>query len=108
MFHHLVLPGLIIVFLATFANAGPIFERRHIQQQEVLKTDGLIMPSKQQTKMHSSSFLDAVPNSIGILISTPGGEEEELLHLWLPIGERVYTRPLLPSTPISSTTDTIM
>ena len=49
------------------------------------------MTSKQQ-RIHSSPFLDAKPNSIGILFTTPGGEEEEVLHLWLSIGERIYTR----------------
>ena len=93
MFRHLIVPTLFLLF--TFANAGPVFERSHFQHQEVLKQDGLINPSKQQKKIHSSSFLDAVPNSIGVLITTPGGEAEELLHLWLPIGERVYTRSSL-------------
>ena len=93
MFHHLILPFLFLLF--AFAKAGAIFERSHIQYQEVLKTDDLIMPSKQQKKIQSSDFFDAVSNSIGVLITTPGEEEEELLHLWLPIGERVYTRPFL-------------
>jgi hypothetical protein len=67
-----------------------------VQQQQILKSDGLIMPSKQQ-RLHTSQFLDARPNSIGILLTTAGGEEEEVLHLWLPIGERVYTRMQLLS-----------
>ena len=87
---------LLVVLLATYATAGPVYERSHAQQQQILKSDGLIMPSKQQ-RMHTSQFLDARPNSIGVLLTTAGGEEEEILHLWLPIGERVYTRTSTPS-----------
>ena len=85
---------LFIILLATHATAGPVYERSRVQQQQILKSDGLIMPSKQQ-RLHTSQFLDASPNSIGILLTTAGGEEEEVLHLWLPIGERVYTRTSL-------------
>lgn len=81
-----------IFLLAASSEAGPVFQRSVTQQQEVLKSDGLIVPSKQQ-KLHSSKFLDAMPDSVGVLVMTPGGEEEEeVVHLWLPIGERVYTR----------------
>jgi len=82
---------LLLALLTVHSIAGPVYERSHVQQQQVLKSDGLIMPSKQQ-KLHTSQFLDASPNSIGVLLTTAGGEEEEVLHLWLPIGERVYTR----------------
>ena len=81
----------LLTLLAAFSIAGPLYDRSHAQQQQILKSDGLIMQSKQQ-KQHPSQFLDARPNSIGVLLTTAGGEEEEVLHLWLPIGERVYSR----------------
>ena len=95
MFPRALLPTLqsllILTSLAASSIAGPIYEISHAQQQQILKSDDLIMQSKQQ-KQHPSQFLDAQPNSIGVLLTTAGGEEEEVLHLWLPIGERVYTR----------------
>jgi hypothetical protein len=87
----MVLRFTFILLLTTATAAGPAFERDYAQQQQILKSESLIMPSKQQ-RLHSSPYLDAKPTSIGILFTTPGGEEEEVMHLWLPIGERIYTR----------------
>jgi hypothetical protein len=77
--------------LAAVTAAGPAFEMDYGQQHQILKSESLIMPSKEQ-RLHSSPYFDPKPNSIGILFTTPGGEEEEVMHLWLPIGERIYAR----------------
>lgn len=46
---------------------------------------------------HSSSqYLDAAANSVGVLFTSaatsPDEEEGEVVHVWLPLGRRVFTR----------------
>ncbi|KAK0305650.1 hypothetical protein LTR01_006797 [Friedmanniomyces endolithicus] len=62
---------------------------------------------------HSSGHLDAAPNSVGMLMTTANHNEDdagEVLHVWLPLGRRVYTRddPYLPLHPVTSRITTMI
>lgn len=44
---------------------------------------------------HHSTHLEPAPNSVGVLFTA--AEQEDIIHLWLPLGQKLYTRtsPLL-------------
>lgn len=43
-----------------------------------------------QSPTYSPGHLEAAPNSIGLLFTTP--DEEEVTHVWLPLGRKIFTR----------------
>ncbi|KAK0334792.1 hypothetical protein LTS16_019574 [Friedmanniomyces endolithicus] len=66
-----------------------------------------------QPGRHSSGHLDAAPNSVGLLLTTANHNDDdaaEVLHVWLPLGRRVYTRddPYLPLHPVTSRVTTMI
>ncbi|KAK0256840.1 hypothetical protein LTS09_008146 [Friedmanniomyces endolithicus] len=59
-----------------------------------------------QPGRHSSGHLDAAPNSVGLLLTTANHNDDdaaEVLHVWLPLGRRVYTLTSRITTMIRST-----
>ncbi|KAM3422138.1 hypothetical protein BST61_g2509 [Cercospora zeina] len=52
---------------------------------------------------------DARENSVGVIFTRAAGEGEAL-HLWLPLGKRVYTRdyPVLPLHPVTAQMTTLI
>ncbi|KAI5361448.1 hypothetical protein Slin15195_G125630 [Septoria linicola] len=60
--------------------------------------------------VNTMEHFDARENSVGVLFIRPADEETEVLHLWLPLGKRVYTRdsPVLPLHPETARLTTLI
>lgn len=88
--HHLLL---LCGFLA-LCTAGPLKHFHHSSsgEQRLLRDP---MQHAPMVKPKPKTHLDAAPNSVGVLFTT--SDDEEVLHIWLPLGERVYTRKHCPS-----------
>lgn len=88
------------------AASGPIRPSDRRQQQRLLDPS---YPSPPTTNFHdphthspasafsNSTHLEAQPNTVGILFTTDG--DEEIAHVWLPLGKRIYTRKSLATLP---------
>ena len=81
----------LLLLLLVFATSSDASTLPHISQ-EVLNPPRTYRTLQQPSDLHTSSYLDAAPNSVGVLFTTAGGEEEEVIHLWFPLGARVYAR----------------
>ena len=85
-----------LVILSTLSPSSASFidRRKPLHLQEVFSRPSPVKTPPQPflKKAHFSKYLDAAPNPIGLLLTTAGGKEEEVIHLWLPLGERVNTR----------------
>ena len=74
---------LLLMHLAPNTLAQPI------DRQHVLAGLPVQQVSPTNARKHSS-HLDAAANSVGLLFTT--ADEEDVGHVWLPLGRRVYTR----------------
>ncbi|TKA60629.1 hypothetical protein B0A55_10588 [Friedmanniomyces simplex] len=101
-------------------------ERRKSQQQQPLTSDGARaqapaayhweaphLPSRPHQPSRHSSHLDAAPNSVGMLFTTANHNDDDasdVLHVWLPLGKRVFTRdePYLPLHPVTARITTMI
>ncbi|KAK3679095.1 hypothetical protein LTR37_021450 [Vermiconidia calcicola] len=87
-------PVLALLLAASAAFASPILDH-----QEVLTP---LSPYRPATNTHHvAKYLDAAPNTVGVLFMNT---QEEGVHVWFPLGERVYTRdePILPLHPMTA------
>ncbi|OQO12443.1 hypothetical protein B0A48_03085 [Cryoendolithus antarcticus] len=68
----------------------------------------LVNPGAVKETLHPPANFDAAPNSVGLLFTT--SNEDDLTHVWLPLGRRVYTRddPRLPLRPQSARITTLI
>ncbi|KAK5130062.1 hypothetical protein LTR08_002495 [Meristemomyces frigidus] len=103
---------LLCSFLVLSAAGGPL---RHAHGAEgTAKQQRLSLPKPKaphtavSQKLQSSSHLDAAPNSVGVLFTT--SDDEDVGHMWLPLGKRVYTRdsPTLPLHPVTARITTMI
>ncbi|KAL9528110.1 hypothetical protein SMMN14_07989 [Sphaerulina musiva] len=94
------------------------------QKQQLLKIDSLSSSSPEYTlePQHvtaAGQHFDVQENSIGVLFTRPTNiatdaravaYQIETLHLWLPLGKKVFTRdsPLLPLHPLSARITTLI
>ncbi|TKA75449.1 hypothetical protein B0A55_04871 [Friedmanniomyces simplex] len=70
-------------------------------------------PSQPNQPSRHSSHLDAAPNSVGMLFTTANHNDDDardVLHVWLPLGKRVFTRdePYLPLHPVTARITTMI
>jgi hypothetical protein len=68
--------------------------------QRVLREPSPDWRSTSRHPLHRTSHFDAAPNSIGLLLTSAG--EQEVMHVWLPLGKRIETRKFaqrLPQSP---------
>ncbi|KAK3708179.1 hypothetical protein LTR37_011683 [Vermiconidia calcicola] len=87
-----IFPTLLALLLTAFAS--PLLDH-----QEVLTP---LSPYRPATNTHHvAKYLDAAPNTVGVLFMNT---REEGVHVWFPLGERVYTRdePILPLHPMTA------
>lgn len=95
-----VFPSLLCSFLAVSCAANPIhqvilprwnlFEQQDAQQHPLAKPIERIPPPQTIPVPRKPYFqFDAAENSVGLLITTHDGE---VVHLWVPLGKRVFTR----------------
>ncbi|KAK5721586.1 hypothetical protein LTR15_006175 [Elasticomyces elasticus] len=88
-------------------------------QQQPLELRPMHRPSSMQ-RPHQSyepdppsshSHLDAAPNSVGMIFTTTGNsDEDDVLHVWLPLGKRLETRDFafLPLHPVTARITTMI
>lgn len=82
---------LVFVPCAKLSIASPTFEQQRTGYDPSQLT--LKLPARPvYPSAHAVKYLDATPNTVGLLLTTSGGLEEEVVHLWLPLGQRVNTR----------------
>ncbi|KAI7236051.1 asparaginyl-tRNA synthetase [Hortaea werneckii] len=69
----------------------------------------LVQDAAQQVTSHApSGYLDAAPNTVGLLLTSAASDGAE--HLWLPLGRKIYTRddPDLPLHPLTARITTMI
>lgn len=55
----------------------------------------LVQGAAHQVTLHApSGYLDAAPNTVGLLLTL--AESDGVEHLWLPLGRKIYTRESTP------------
>nr|OQO15916.1 hypothetical protein B0A51_16361 [Rachicladosporium sp. CCFEE 5018] len=112
--HSMILPRApllaVIALFASFAHSWPLDLRpvapAHLSGTTLQKT--FIRPGAVEGTAHPLSNFDAAPNSVGLLFTT--SNEDDLTHVWLPLGRRIYTRddPRLPLHPQSARITTLI
>jgi len=94
-------------------------KNRYVPAQPALPPEQQLFSSESLHHRHGSasvqkprltSHLDAAPNSVGVLFTNTSGDEEEVVHVWLPLGRRVFTRdsPELPLHPVTARITTMI
>lgn len=101
-----ILPSLLCSFLV-LKTAKPvdlakwnIFQHQHQQQQQLQLQDAQQVPMAKEVEhipppetipvpRRPHYRFDAAENSVGVLMTT---HEEDVVHLWIPLGKRVFTR----------------
>ncbi|KAK3115269.1 hypothetical protein LTR53_005540 [Teratosphaeriaceae sp. CCFEE 6253] len=106
-----LLLGFAASFFATTVSTTPV---RHSppppaqpdagQQRFLPPGWGARLPKSHRANTH----LDAAPNSVGMLFTS--ADNDEVVHIWLPLGRRVFTRdwPELPLHPVTARITTLI
>nr|OQO16175.1 hypothetical protein B0A51_15615 [Rachicladosporium sp. CCFEE 5018] len=99
-----------LALLASLAHSWPL-DLRPVAPARLSGTtsqDVLVEPGAVKQIPHTPANFDAAPNSVGLLFTT--SNEDDLTHVWLPLGRRIYTRddPRLPLHPQSARITTLI
>lgn len=89
----------LLILVATTASAAPTTPRRSAADllQQVVAPPQSSQPHRSWADRppdHYSTYLEPAPNSVGVLFTS--AEEEDVVHLWLPLGQKLYTRTDCP------------
>ncbi|KAK4540897.1 hypothetical protein LTR36_008839 [Oleoguttula mirabilis] len=81
---------------------------RRSEEQQLLRDPAHYTAAHKPKVQQPNTRLDAAPNSVGVLFTT--ADDEEVSHMWLPLGKRVYTRdaPELPLHPLTARITTMI